>query len=318
MIQLNSTRDLIEETHSVHLESIVLFGGIQYAYNYAADSPTQHQTETLAQQDTRGIDTTFNTYRSGFDYLPATMQEVSSIYDQLPKNINRKILSGGDATEASFKALSGKSPKVIHIATHGFFFPDVDQEEIDWTSVGSTFKYDDNPLFRSGLTFAGSNYAWKNGFNPHEEEDGILTAYEISQLDLSNTDLVVLSACETGLGDIQGSEGVFGLQRAFKMAGVEYLIMSLWQVPDKQTMMLMDRFYDKWIDGLPIRTAFREAQQELAQAYPAFYWAAFVMVGGGKETSEVKNSFWKNSYWFGIGFLLIVGLLLGMNIRVRE
>ncbi|MBK7343811.1 MAG: CHAT domain-containing protein [Saprospiraceae bacterium] len=111
-------------------------------------------------------------------------------------------------------------------------------------------------------------------------EDGILTAFEISQLNLTNTELVVLSACETGLGDIQGSEGVFGLQRAFKMAGVRYLIMSLWQVPDFQTQDLMTTFYAKWLEqGLPIPEAFRAAQLEMRDKYQSpYFWAGFVLV----------------------------------------
>ncbi len=109
-------------------------------------------------------------------------------------------------------------------------------------------------------------------------EDGIATAYEISQLNLSNTDLVVLSACETALGDVKGSEGVFGLQRAFKMAGVKKMIVSLWQVPDKETAELMTAFYTCWMKGNTINHSFREAQAGMRKKYPAFYWAAFVLV----------------------------------------
>ena len=99
-------------------------------------------------------------------------------------------------------------------------------------------------------------------------------------MNLTNTELVVLSACETGLGDIQGSEGVFGLQRAFKMAGVKYLIMSLWQVPDEATKDLMVTFYKKWLEeGMEIPEAFRVAQQQLRRrTYSPYYWAGFVLV----------------------------------------
>ena len=106
----------------------------------------------------------------------------------------------------------------------------------------------------------------------------MLTAFEIAQMDLSNTQLVVLSACETALGDLQGSEGVFGLQRAFKMAGVKNLIVSLWQVPDKETVELMTAFYTKLFSGKPVREAFYLAQKEMRNKYTPFFWAAFVLV----------------------------------------
>ena len=114
----------------------------------------------------------------------------------------------------------------------------------------------------------------------NKSEDGILTAYEISQMNLSNTELVVLSACETGLGDIKGNEGVYGLQRAFKIAGVKYLIMSLWQVPDKQTSLLMTNFYRNWIEEkMEIPDAFHAAQQEMRDmGFDPYQWAGFVLV----------------------------------------
>jgi len=103
---------------------------------------------------------------------------------------------------------------------------------------------------------------------PAGVEDGILLASEVSEMYLPNTKLVVLSACETALGDIKGAEGVFGLQRAFKMAGVKYLLMSLWQVPDYQTSELMSKFYENWLTGLPIHDSFRKAQSFMKQKYP--------------------------------------------------
>jgi CHAT domain-containing protein len=135
-------------------------------------------------------------------------------------------------------------------------------------------------LMRSGLVLAGANYAWKNGSNPYEKDDGILTAYEISNLNLMKTDLVVLSACETGLGDIEGSEGVYGLQRAFRMAGVEKIIMSLWQVPDKETVEFMETFYTNWLGGEEIREAFNNTQKEMSKKYKEEpeKWAAFVLL----------------------------------------
>ena len=136
-------------------------------------------------------------------------------------------------------------------------------------------------MIRSGLLLAGANHAWATG-KPLREgmEDGILTAYEISQMNLSNTELVVLSACETGLGDIQGNEGVYGLQRAFKIAGAKYLVMSLWQVDDQATMKFMEVFYRKWLEGkMPIPEAFRATQAEMRERFlNPYLWAGFVLV----------------------------------------
>ena len=131
---------------------------------------------------------------------------------------------------------------------------------------------------RSGLIMSGANRVWM-GTSPIEGiEDGILTAYEVSNMDLMNTELVVLSACETGLGDIEGGEGVYGLQRAFRVAGAKTLIMSLWKVPDEQTRELMEKFYTGWLSEMDKYEAFRNAQDEMRKKYSPYYWAAFVMV----------------------------------------
>ncbi|HEX5111212.1 MAG TPA: CHAT domain-containing protein, partial [Saprospiraceae bacterium] len=111
-------------------------------------------------------------------------------------------------------------------------------------------------------------------------EDGILTAYEIASLDLSNTELIVLSACDTGLGDVEGNDGVYGLQRALKIAGVKYILMSLWQVPDAATMELMTRFYKAWLkQNLPVRKALYQAQKEMRkEGYEPLDWAGFILI----------------------------------------
>ena len=215
-----------------------------------------------------------------WDNLPGTAQEVKAIqelFDQ--KKISTRTLTQTAASEENLKALSGNSPQILHIATHGFFLPEPVKKGKEPGLTGqNTYKLADDPLLRSGLILSGGNYAW-SGKTPIEGvEDGIVTAYEISQLNLSNTELVVLSACETALGDVKGSEGVFGLQRAFKMAGVKKMIVSLWQVPDKETAELMTSFYNHWINGKPANEAFGLAQAEMRKKYAPLYWAAFVLV----------------------------------------
>jgi CHAT domain-containing protein len=173
---------------------------------------------------------------------------------------------------------SGKSPspRVLHIATHGFFFPDPNSK-----SDGPSFTIADDPMIRSGLILAGAEHGWKTGkpLRP-DMEDGVLTAYEISRMNLRNTELVVLSACKTGLGDIQGNEGVYGLQRAFKIAGARYLLMSLWEAPDKPTQEFMEAFYAEWLDkSRPIPDAYRAAQAQMQGRYEnPYFWAGFVLV----------------------------------------
>ena len=136
-----------------------------------------------------------------------------------------------------------------------------------------------NLLQRSGLLFAGANKTWVKGESVRGIEDGILTAEEISKLDLSTTEIVSLSACETGLGEIISTEGVFGLQRAFKLSGVRTLIMSLWKVPDTATSKLMTSFYKNWSSGMEVHKAFIDAQKKIKDEYSSpYYWAGFVML----------------------------------------
>lgn len=222
--------------------------------------------------------------RSGiWDYLKGTQTEVDNL-SKILLPTNTTILTGKAATESSVKALSGHSPKILHIATHGFFFPDLLIPKTDRLAfVGdarNSFLASENPLLRSGLVMAGANYVWKGGTPIEGIDDGILTAYELCNLNLSGTELVVLSACETGLGQVKGSEGVYGLQRAVKMAGARYLLMSLWRVSDNETAEYMTLFYSKLLDKGSVLEAYAYAQNQMRTKYPKepFKWAAFVLV----------------------------------------
>ncbi len=212
--------------------------------------------------------------------LPGTAEEVKKIGALFNQNmLGTKYFVKTAASEENLKALSGHSPQVLHIATHGFFLPEPDKKKNESAfNENNIYAKADDPLLRSGLLLAGGNDAWAGKPTIDGVEDGIATAYEISQLNLSNTELVVLSACETALGDVKGSEGVFGLQRAFKMAGVKKMIVSLWQVPDKETAELMTIFYTYWMKGKTINESFTQAQAEMRKKYSPYYWAAFVLV----------------------------------------
>ena len=142
----------------------------------------------------------------------------------------------------------------------------------------NAFTIADDPMLRSGIVLAGANRVWVGKPPIENREDGIVTAFEISQLDLRTTDLVVLSACETALGDIQGTEGVFGLQRAFKLAGVKNMLLSLWKVPDEETAELMRTFYGYYLKGEMPREALKNAQRDMRKKYSPYYWAAFVLI----------------------------------------
>ena len=213
--------------------------------------------------------------------LPGTAAEISNIQALFETHHLRSLsFTQQKATEEQFKSLSGQSPSIIHLATHGFFLADQEKKIKKGFSieVQNALQLAGDPMLRSGFVLAGVNRVW-NGRLPIEgREDGIVTAYEISQLDLRNTNLVVLSACETALGDIKGTEGVFGLQRAFKLAGVKNMILSLWKVPDAETAELMKLFYTYYLQGRSIREALGNAQQDLRKKYKPYYWAAFVLI----------------------------------------
>ncbi len=281
--QMGSTGNLAFEnkTQFGELENFLLMGGVNY----------QSEKESVSEKT-----------QEVWSYLPGSLAETNTINTYLQKKkFGVNYFNGSNASEEIFKEKITSS-SIVHIATHGFFFPDPEQvrEEMKSenesenqdlkfrgdalsSSMGTTnyanwsFVNNKNPLMRSGIVLANANEVW-NRDPLAEGEDGILTAQEVSNLDLRNTKLVVLSACETGLGDIKGSEGVFGLQRAFKMAGVKYLIMSLWQVPDKETSEFMILFYKNLIKEKDIPTAFQKTQKVMREKYDPYYWGAFVLI----------------------------------------
>jgi CHAT domain-containing protein/Flp pilus assembly protein TadD len=208
--------------------------------------------------------------------LPATKIEVTNIATILEKaGFNAEVHLETKASEQKIKELN--RPNILHIATHGFFLEDVESKADESGKVMgvSHEKVIENPLFRSGLLFAGAQQAINEGGT------GVLTAYEAANLKLEGTELLVLSACQTGLGEIKNGEGVYGLQRAFQTAGAKTILMSLWSVSDQVTQELMSLFYQNWlIKKETKREAFKNAQNEIKNKYPEpYFWAAFVMIG---------------------------------------
>lgn len=211
--------------------------------------------------------------------LPGTKTEVEGISKVLKaSSYQTAVHMQTSATEAVVKAV--RSPTLLHIATHGYFLEDVG--EIDGSAYGVHVENaNNNPLLRSGLLLAGAGNTAAGAMPDLSSNDnGVLTAYEAMSLNLEETDLVVLSACETGLGDVKAGEGVYGLQRAFQVAGAEAIIMSLWRVDDAATQLLMTNFYSNWIKVRNKQKAFKQAQLQLMAKYKdPYYWGAFVMVG---------------------------------------
>ena len=184
-------------------------------------------------------------------------------------------LTQRDATETNLKLASNLS--ILHIATHGYFLKDV--EKTNWPIGVHADNAKDNVLLRSGLMLTGASDADKLIPGLDSSNNGIITSYEAMNLNLKGTRLVVLSACETGLGEIKAGEGVYGLQRAFLVAGAEAIVMSLWKVDDAATQLLMNNFYANLIKSGDTQKAFKQAQMQLMTKYKEpYYWGAFVMM----------------------------------------
>ena len=285
---MSNTRALAEsKSVKTNNSSMALLGGIDYEQQAANNlNSNTEEIETLA-------DFKLASLRGGtqekWNFLAGTKSEAAQLKKAMATtNMSTTLYTGSQASEELLKAMgTGKIavPNILHIATHGFALPipevvhkDNDRMMMDATNTPS-FSTSEDPLTRAGLVLAGANKMWTTGKPYPNKEDGILTAREIAELDLRNCNLAVLSACETGLGELKGSEGVFGLQRAFKMTGVHNLIISLWSVPDAETSEFMQLFYNNWLQNkMEIHQAFTETQLAMSAKYEVYKWAAFVLV----------------------------------------
>jgi CHAT domain-containing protein len=212
--------------------------------------------------------------------LPAARNEISQIDSILQRNsYTTQTYIDSTANEKKIKCL--KNPILLHFATHGFFgnVSHLKKNTHQYSRISS------NPMLESGILLVTEsikdnvNKSSKN--SNFTEEDGILTAYEIVNLALDSTVLVVLSACETGLGEIHDGEGIFGLQRAFSVAGAKTLVMSLWKVNDRATQLLMGSFYENFAKNSNQKhEALLNAQRKVREKYPhPYFWGAFVIIG---------------------------------------
>jgi CHAT domain-containing protein len=273
---ITSLRDLkqIKQSKPVKPENCVLVGNPKFDYDITKLQSAQ--PDVSMDVATRGL------YGFQLSELPGTKTEVEVIKKTLERNgMRAATFTEINASESALKKLA--SPDVLHIATHGFFLEDPKEESLNgYTKMEKDFYM--NPMMRSGIFLSGANQTYVintgNVNTLREFEDGMLTAYEAMNLRLDNTELVVLSACQTGLGKVKNGEGVFGLQRAFKLAGAKAIIMSLWPVSDEATKDLMIGFYDEWTRSGNLYEAFRIAQLNVKKKYPqAYYWGAFVLSG---------------------------------------
>ena len=290
MVRLSSTREIVKKDKNIKHHTATIYGGIFYDVDKTSLLAESRNYDTEDMFAYRSISSTLLN-RGSVLYLPGTKKEAESIHSLLnSNNITSTLYTASKANEESFKSLSGKHRNILHIGTHGFYWEDSTARKQDYFSQriqlqmlgdNQLQKPSIDPLTRCGLLFAGSNIALSGHSNdlPEGVQDGILTAKEISLMDLRDADLVVLSACETAKGDIT-SEGIFGLQRAFKMAGVQTIIMSLWKVNDQATQMLMTEFYTNWISkNLSKREAFKNAQNTVrAKFEEPEYWAGFILL----------------------------------------
>lgn len=279
-IRLTSAREIVKSRKNEPISNYTtatLYGALKYDMDTTsmAQEALRYKVEPLIAFN-RGETVTGD---KRWTDLPSTKEEIDKINTILKnRHLTVSVQIGTKGTEESFLSLSGKAPRIIHIATHGFYYNSPkDAEDISYLKG-----YNDAMQF-SGLIMAGGNRAWTGQKIPNGTLSGVLTANDIARMDLRGTDLVVLSACKTGLG-IATPEGVFGLQRAFKKAGVQTLIVALWNVDDEATKDFMVKFYEELADvrnNWNKRVAFEKAKnhiRSIERYKEPFFWAGFVML----------------------------------------
>lgn len=258
---------------SVGNRTAMLYGGI--TYNMDDDELALASLPLDNDMAAAFIPRSPSVHTDTLPYLPYTLAEVNSIASLLADSVSTVIpLTGKRATEASFLSLSGHSPLILHIATHGFYFEPDDKTKAQGLA-GVT-----DPMNLSGLVMSGGNAEWTGQPLPATTLGGLLTASDIARCDLSATTLVCLSGCHTARGSAATSEGLYGLQRAFKKAGAGTLVMSLWEASDLSTTVFMNSFYKNLVsNGFRRHKAFEAARSEVRSRFPEpYYWAGFIMV----------------------------------------
>ena len=284
--RLSSTRELVTGGKTKTKNRAVLYGGLNYDARFeksAIEKSIVMLDEIFKERaNVRGMG-----LRGGKEYLEHTKEEIDIIAEEFDKvKWECLIDSAAMGTEESFKALSGKNIGCLHIATHGFYYAKEDADNARYKFMlidNDMISAEDKALTRSGLLMSGANHILEDEELPDNVEDGILTAKEISDIDLRGLNLVVLSACQTGLGDISQGEGVFGLQRGFKKAGANSILMSLREVNDEATQILMTQFYKNLVSGQSKRQSLHSAQKYLREYNNGRfnepkYWAAFILL----------------------------------------
>lgn len=275
--RVSSTREVCRASAPDRNLDAVLYGGLQYEMTESEmlERSARYWDNPHTLRGLEGID------RNGWTPLPGSGKEVADVSAILSSYGHPvRTLEGMEGTEESFKSLSGKSPLILHLATHGFYY-DKGRESDSWyyeslLLQGSKF----GPLVRSGLVLAGGQKAWLGEPIPNKVEDGILLSEEIVELDLSGTKLLTLSACETALGDVT-PEGVAGLQAAFKRAGVGTMLVSLWKVDDDATREFMTAFYRNLCETGYYQDAIQAARHQMQSSSKysnPYYWAGFVII----------------------------------------
>lgn len=287
--RLSSTRELCYNIRPIKTESACLYGGLDY--EYTTHRPIEDGSRSTAIHVSRAVVDSIGK-RGGFDPLFGSKQEIKEIEDEMIRNnITCKVYSNSYGTEESFKKLSGSQIDMIHLSTHGMYVPYENYEKkrnnnfrFMISDDSSYIDEEDQSLSRSFLVMSGGNMLIHRDSIPDGEDDGILTALEVSHLDFDCLDLVVLSACQTALGDVD-SDGVYGLQRGFKKAGANTILMSLAKVDDEATKILMVEFYKNLMAGKSKQESLKNAQKYLREVDNGRYdkpeyWASFIMLDG--------------------------------------
>lgn len=289
--RLSSTRRLVEESAAEDtLENAGLYGGMMFDFGRnrialgvgMAENGITFMVDSLSENK---IDKGYAVGPYDLPLLPGSIGEVHEIYDVLNREgFTPSIHTGMFASEDVFK-MKASHNGLLHLATHGFYH--TSQEALSGSFYRGLYssnpKAASDPMYRSGISFAGANRAWRGGRPPQGFEDGILTAKEISLMDMRESDLVVLSACNTALGHVS-KDGIYGLQRAFKKAGANSMILSLWRVDDNATRYMMRCFYINWqIYGMSKYDAFMAAQKQLRNFQGGlyslpYYWKSFILL----------------------------------------